>query len=223
MLFVEDSGPRVCPCFPYSGHQDSLFCGILLLPQNMNTPQPRGGILDRHPLEVRERAFNLYRKLGADGKRKYTLPQIAEAVGVPVGTINKWSSVSKWHARARALNKQDAVLSEYDQRPETEAANAPKTPRIDASTLTFEEKQETFSKLMADQALRLPQIIAELNDQQLIAAADKLAKLGQEARKTLKLEDSAPRMILNVGLLARPPLPTRQNVSELPANSAPPL
>ena len=189
----------------------------------MNTPQPRGGILDRHPLEVRERAFNLYRKLGADGKRKHTLSQIAEAVGVPVGTINKWSSVSKWHARARALNKQDAVLSEYDQRPETEAANAP-TPRIDASTLTFEEKQETFSKLMADQALRLPQIIAELNDQQLIAAADKLAKLGAEARKALKLEEAQPSIILNVGLLARPALPApvrAEIVSETPTERAP--
>jgi uncharacterized protein YjcR len=134
----------------------------------MNTPQPRGGIIDRHPLEVRERAFNLYRKLGADGKRKYTLPQIAEAVGVPAGTINKWSSVSKWRARAQALNKQDAVLSEYDQGPETEAANAPKRPRIDASTLTFEQKQETFSKLMAEQALRLPQLMAKLKDSELL-------------------------------------------------------
>jgi hypothetical protein len=191
----------------------------------MNTPQqPRGGILDRHPLEVRERAFNLYRKLGADGKRKHTLSQIAEAVGVPVGTINKWSSVSKWHARARALNKQDAVLSEYNQRPETEAANAPKTPRIDASTLTFEEKQETFSKLMADQALRLPQLMAKLKDSELLGAADKLAKLGAEARKALKLEEAQPSIILNVGLLARPALPApvrAEIVSETPASSAP--
>ena len=189
----------------------------------MNTPQPRGGILVRHPLEVRERAFNLYRKLGADGKRKYTLPQIAEAVGVPVGTINKWSSVSKWHARARALDKQDAVLSEYDQRSETAAANAP-TPRIDASTLTFEEKQETFSKLMAEQALRLPQLMAKLKDSELLGAADKLAKLGAEARKALKLEEAQPSIILNVGLLARPALPApvrAEIVSETPASSAP--
>jgi hypothetical protein len=190
----------------------------------MNTPQPRGGILDRHPLEVRERAFNLYRKLGADGKRKHTLPQIAKAVGVPVGTINKWSSVSKWRARAQALSKQDALLSEYDQRPGTEAANAPKTPRIDASTLTFEEKQETFSKLMADQALRLPQLMAELDDAKLLASADKLAKLDAQARKALKLEEQVPTVILNVGLLARPAVPKllhAETVSETPTNAAP--
>jgi hypothetical protein len=189
----------------------------------MNTPQPRGGILDRHPLKVRERAFNLYRKLGADGKRKHTLPQIAKAVGVPVGTINKWSSVSKWNARARALNKQDAVLSEYDQRPETEAASAP-TPRIDASILSFEEKQDTFSKLMSEQALRLPQLMAKLKDSELLGAADKLAKLGAEARKALKLEEAQPSMILNVGLLARPALPApvrAEIVSETPTNAAP--
>jgi hypothetical protein len=190
----------------------------------MNTLQRRGGILDRHPLEVRERAFNLYRKLGADGKRKYMLPQIAKAVGVPLGTINKWSSVSKWRARVQALNKQDAVLSEYNQRPETEAANAPKTPRIDASILSFEEKQDTFSKLMSEQALRLPQLMAKLKDSELLGAADKLAKLGAEARKALKLEEAQPSIILNVGLLARPATPKllhAETVSETPTNAAP--
>jgi len=68
--------------------------------------------------------------------------------------------------------------------------------------------------------------MANLKDSELIGAADKLAKLGAEARKALKLEESQPSIILNVGLLARPALPARilaDKGSEQAANDTPRL
>lgn len=145
----------------------------------------RGGPLQPHSAELRERGYRLYEK----GKSN---PEIAAELNVPVSTLARWSSKGKWK-----LRKQFASIEE----PLTDSVE-------DVSQLTFDEKQRRYEEMMADHALRVAYTVKALPSQGLIVNADKIAKLDSIARKALNLEQSKPRMIINVGLLARP-VPSR--------------
>jgi hypothetical protein len=57
---------------------------------------------------------------------------------------------------------------------------------------------------MAEHALRFAYTVKSLSPQGLIVNADKIKKLDETARKALNLEESKPRVVVNVGLLASP-------------------
>jgi hypothetical protein len=88
-----------------------------------------------------------------------------------------------------------------DDRPQRQNAAA---EAIALDDLSFEEKQSTYKETMAAQAVRMARAVASMSEQTLVANAEKIAKMDATARKALSLESDKPRVIVNVGLLARP-------------------
>lgn len=139
--------------------------------------------LPTHPIATREKAFQLY-KLGNSAKEIGTLVNIKE------GTIRVWIRNHKWKARALAENAGDVVTP------------VPCYLGNNAEQHTLAEKQGDYEQTMSEQALRLPRMMATLSDRELLASADKIAKLDATNRKALKLESDKPGIVVNVALLA---------------------
>lgn len=166
---------------------------------------------NHYPPEFKEKAFALFRK-GLE------LQEIAERLQVPKHTLYGWSSRHKWQGR-KALLAAGPEPSKVEYIAESS---------IDSRgglvlDLTLAEQQKSYREGVAVQALRLPAIMAGLSDRELLAAADKLAKLGAEARKALGLETDKPAVVVNVALLANGrrarPIPSA-DARELPAVEA---
>src|ERR1700730_18726388 len=131
---------------------------------NQTDKRPQAGVIRPHPPELRERGYQLYEQ----GKSN---PEIAAELGIPLSTINRWSSKGKWKLRRQLAN-----------RPGTElGAPAPTDQDIldEISQLTFEEKQARCAELMSDDALRFAYTVRGLPPQALLANADKIKKLDE--------------------------------------------
>jgi hypothetical protein len=149
------------------------------------------------PAEQRTKAFELYR---AGGK---THEEIGKALKIPATTISAWSYRYKWKRRAAAL-----ALSLVEP-SKSSRVKAPAVPQIDASALTFEEKQSTYRDGMSEQAIRLLGVVKGLPDALLLASADRIEKLDKIARKSLNLEEPTPPVVVNIGLLSQSHAPQR--------------
>lgn len=148
------------------------------------TPAPTVETIPKvHPIEAREKAFQLH-------KRGNTHAEVGALLQLPGGTIASWSKRYKWPARIKAENAG------------APASVPPLAPPRKASGLTLAEKQTRYTEDMAEQALRLPEIVAAMSDKEYIAAADKITKQDATNRKALGLESSKPSVVVNVGLLA---------------------
>jgi hypothetical protein len=176
-----------------------------------NQPDKRrpGGALQPHPPELRERGYRLYEK----GKSN---PEIAKELGIPVSTLARWSSKGKWKLRKQ-------LASNAATEPGASAPAHSNDTLDEISQLTFEEKQARYGDIMAEHALRFAYTVKSLPPQALIVNADKIKKLDETARKALNLEESKPRVVVNVGLLASPlpaipprPALTIETAGELP-------
>jgi len=176
--------------------------------------KPTGGKIEALPIELREKAFQLYRR----GKSH---AQIAEAVGIPRSTIGQWSSRYKWADRAKTLP------TLYDQlKQDGLTGNTPEPPGTNEST--FGEKQTAYRDRMAAQAVRVAEIVAKMPDAMLLASADKVEKLDKIARKALNLETASPAVVVNIGLLSQGTqsrraiaLPAVQPALSLPSSEPP--
>lgn len=76
---------------------------------------------------------------------------------------------------------------------------------------------------MAIQALRIPEIMAEMSRAELVKHADRLHKLEAIARRSLNLEEAPIQPVVNIGLLTGdelPPLEIPANASEIPDSPA---
>lgn len=136
-----------------------------------------------YPPEMRDKCYQLY-KIG-----KTQLEIVAET-GIPRVTVQRWSQKDKWKDRKK--------LELFDIKPKA---------MVDGADLTFAEKQDRYREGMAVQALRLPEIMAGMDDMQILMASDKIKNLDGTARKALNLEESRPTTVINVALLARPVVP----------------
>jgi transposase-like protein len=177
-------------------------------PKTRRHPAP----LRPHPPELKERGYRLYEQ----GKSNH---EIAEAIGIPVNTLARWSSKGKWK-----LRKQLAGCAEM-----TDNAPAAAEDCDEISQLSFEEKQRRYTEMMSNHALRVATVVKNLSSQALILNADKISKLDSVARKALNLEENKPMMVINVGLLAsgRAPLiqanktPARELQDRAPTDEKP--
>ena len=146
-----------------------------------------------HSLEVRERAFQLYKQT-----RDYA--HVSLETGVPDATLRSWSSREKWATRIAAEN---AIP---DSNAETikgvlkvvSSECRPATP----SNLDLAEKQAKYTDTMGDVALRIAEHANSLEGKELVQVADKLLKADAIARKALKLETEKPSTVINVALLS---------------------
>jgi hypothetical protein len=146
----------------------------------------RRAVPPSYPPEMRERCYQLFK----EGKSQR---EIQAETGVPRVTIQRWSDNDRWKSRKRAELRGKEVRQ---RRTEGEKpAN---------SELTMGEKQDIYAEGMATQALRLPEIIDGMSDDELIMAADKIKNLDAIARKALHLEEAKPTTVINVSLLSRP-------------------
>lgn len=170
----------------------------------------------KHPLELREKAFEMFSK-------DNTFAQISAVLNVSEGTIAGWSSRGRWKERRKTVLAAKPGIQAVSSPSQSDTLDSSGIEMRIAEGLTFREKQERFRDRAAVQAMRVPAIIASLPDLVLVQQADKVARLLQEARKALNLEDSAPRIVVNLGLLAQPPqlkqLEAREVVSELSAST----
>lgn len=148
--------------------------------------QKGGAIITAHPLELRERGFQLY-------KERKTLPEIGAALGVPAPTIAGWSSRGKWKARLASFEAGTSDVLPLEESKATEARDA----------LTFSEKQARFRDKAASLALKGVEEASKLAPGELVRQADKVANLVKMGQKALDLEKSSPSVIVNVGLLSR--------------------
>jgi len=156
-----------------------------------------------HPAEVRERAYRLYEQ----GKCNR---EIAEALGFPLNTVNRWSSKGKWKLRRRL------GTSEGTDKTTLPPVND-NLEQAEIELLSFEEKQRRYADTMAASAVRFAYIVKNLPAQAVLLSADKIAKLDQSARKALKLENEKPRSIINIAMLAAGNIKRLVPVHHLPA------
>lgn len=148
-----------------------------------------------HPIEVREKAFQLYRE-------KKTHVEIGVALAIPPETVRKWSYKCRWKERAQSLAKNR--INPGENREQKQVAEEARAEAERIANMSLSERQTDFEEKMSIQAMRLPAMMATMDDDQLLAAAEKITKLAGEARKALKLEKEKPSLIVNVGLLAQP-------------------
>jgi transposase len=155
-----------------------------------------------HPPELKERGYRLYEQ----GKSN---PAIAAELGIPLSTINRWSSKEKWKLRRQFASRPGSELG----------ALAPTNQDIldEISQLTFEEKQTRYDEMMSEEALRVAYAVRSLPPQALLANADKIKKLDETARKALKLEEDKPKTLINIALLSHGTVERVRNLSAAPA------
>jgi len=154
--------------------------------------RPFNGI-PKHPKEIRDKAFRLF----VEGKHPN---DISYELQIPVGTLYNWMRRDKWEIRKTA--EQAGVDAETSVRVAKQLAKT--TKPTEPTNLTLTEKQERYQELMGDAAVRLADHVATLEGPQLVAAADKLLKADQIARKALKLETEKPSTVIQIGVLAQP-------------------
>ena len=159
--------------------------------------------MPRYTAAQKEDAFQLF-------KRGRNQSEISRDLDIPRVTLARWASTHKWEERVKVERFGGKPLGE--------------TPGTD---LTFSEKQDRFRDNMAVQALRLPEIMSRMDDDELMRNADKIKSLDGIARKALNLEEAAPATVINVALLSRPVEPVEaievraEEVPALPAESEP--
>jgi putative ATPase subunit gpP of terminase len=134
---------------------------------------------------VREQAFALY-------ANDWMLSQISEKLDVPLKTIARWSWKGGWKKRLEAMRKEAG-----------RAVAIPSAPGRADSNLSFSEKQAHFRDKFASVAARVADVVAAMPDSELVRNADKIKSLHATGQKALDLEKASPRVIVNVGLLAR--------------------
>lgn len=148
-----------------------------------------------HSPEVRERAYQLYK-----GSRDYA--RVAVELNVPDGTLRGWSSRDKWAARIATETCVPGLSAEQSAGVVKVIASTLAPVPIPGSDDDLPEQQARFNKDTRAQALRLPGIMAGMSDRDMVSAADKLGKLHVIALKALKLEESRPNVLVQIGLLS---------------------
>ncbi len=138
--------------------------------------------MESHPPELRVKGYELYK---ADVK----LPQIADALGLPVSTVCHWSSDEGWKARKQA------ELSGQPIEAKITVLSSSATDRVVPAD--FAEKQAFFTDKTAEAAVRIAERMAELTGQELISSADRVSKAFAMGQKALRLtEDKAISIVL---------------------------
>ncbi len=164
----------------------------------------RGGKLEAHPAEVREKAFDLWRK-GSN------FDEVGAKLSIPPATIAGWSARLKWKARRHVMeNGGDLVKAGFCAPPAEETPDTISREAIDG--MSFDEKQQAYTDALASEAVRMAQIVRALPSNQVLSNADKIAKLDATARKALRLETDKPAIVVNVGFLAGPAEPKREKL-----------
>lgn len=139
-----------------------------------------GAARKEYPTEVVEAAYQLR-------KKGLTYDQMAAKLDISRDTLQRWNKRERWDKRLRL------------DRGKLKAGQL-----IEPSDMSFVEKQDKFREGMATQALRLPEIMQGLDDDELIRSADKIKNLHAMAVKDLNLEKAKPANVINVTLLSRP-------------------
>lgn len=176
-------------------------------PSSNTSDESAQGPIPAHPLETRERAFQMYCK-------RATLPEIGAALGVPAATIAGWSMRGKWKAR-RAL--QEAPIIEAGKAPAGDS-----TETSDIESLSFIDKQVAFRDEAASLALKGIREANQLPPGSLVHNAQKVKQLLEMGQRALDLEKSAPSIVVNVGLLGRPMSDRREPISLADSDSEQP-
>lgn len=150
-----------------------------------------------HSPEVRERAYQLYK-----ASRDYA--RVAVELNVPDGTLRGWSSRDKWAARIATETCVPGLSAEQSASVVKVIASATAPAPIPGSDDDLPEQQARFNGDIRAQALRLPGIMAEMSDRDMVSAADKLSKLHTIAEKALKLTESKGNVLVQIALLSTP-------------------
>lgn len=150
-----------------------------------------------HAPEVRERAFQLYKET-----RDYA--RVSLDTGVPDATLRAWSSRDKWRTRIEAENAVPGLDAATARAVIKVVSSATVPATIPGADGELSEQQAQYDSGARAQALRIPHIMAEMSDRELVSAADKLAKLDGIARKALKLESEKATQIISIALLNTP-------------------
>ncbi len=166
-----------------------------------------------HPLHLREKGYAL-------SKQGKSYVQIAALLSIPLNTIKRWGSVGKWKDRMRLEMKINPGMAR-SMNPDDPSILDTTNPEVEAKAhdMTLQEKQEEYQEQMAIQALRLPAMLRTMSDADVLKHAEKISKADNTNRKALKLEESKPNVVVNVGLLAGalPARPALEDAEEVPA------
>src|SRR3984893_463211 len=135
---------------------------------NQTDKRPQAGVIRPHPPELRERGYQLYEQ----GKSN---PEIAAELGIPLSTINRWSSKEKWKIRKQLAGRPRTELG-GGLVPSSSLTDEAEQRALDREK-TLPEAQDDYEETMQAQALRIMRAIEEMPDALLIANADRIAKL----------------------------------------------
>lgn len=159
----------------------------------------------RYPEHLKETSYALYCK----GK---TSEEIGQALGIRPETVRRWSSKGKWKNRKLFDEKGDAAASELvsrmlaaDKRQSVSTRQNQSESNSPASKdMSLEDKQAVYRDTMAEQGLRIMEIISSLSPEEMLRNAEKLKHLDNLARKALDIEDKPAFNVIPIGLLSQP-------------------
>jgi len=152
--------------------------------------RPLGGI-PAHPKATRQRAFALYK----EGK---PFTDIAYELRISAGTVRVWARRERW--------KQQVKIGRANPQMDTETITA-LAKRGEPLDLPEEltEQQALYQGNMSKAAVVLSGRVAEMDGDEIVQKADKIAKADIVARKALKLETEKPSALINIAILSKHP------------------
>lgn len=147
-----------------------------------------------HPTETKEAA----RALVESGR---SFSEVSEEMGLPKQTLSTWAKSEKW-----SIPEQDRT-----SRVRTSISMTLDAVAQRLSGLPKAVREAEYDEKMHQIACSIPEIIAQMAPDEVLAKADKVAKLVAMSRDVLNRTESArpPAPSISVGLLTGSTLPTR--------------
>lgn len=127
---------------------------------------------------------------------------IAYEMQLPAATIRAWSTRENWKEQKQITDAApglDAGLTVCIAKTVAQATEQPARSDLDLA-----EMQTEYESTMGGIALRIARHADTLDPDRLLAAAEKITKWDAVNRKALKLVESRPNVLVQIGLLSSP-------------------
>ena len=151
-----------------------------------------GKAIEAHPKEIRAKAFELY-KGGA------AFVDIAHELRIAAPTLRSWASREKWRDQVKlmqadpGLNRDTAITLAIKQAEEIEIPES------------LRDQAALYEGNLAKASVILSHAVAVMGPDEMLQKSGKIKDLDAVARKALKIENSKPATVIQIGLLSSNP------------------
>jgi len=151
-----------------------------------------GKAIAPHPKEIRARAFELY-------KNGSPFVDIAHELRIAAPTLRSWASRERWREQVKliqadpGLNRETALSLAIKQAEEIEIPDE------------LREQAALYEGNLAKASVILSHAVAGMGPDEMLQKSGKIKDLDGVARKALKIEQSKPATLIQIGLLSSNP------------------